>query len=261
MINLYDGGIAPNCNKRQQISLPVTSLDPVHYVLPSTSEPGTQDFSFTPPPQKAFPFFSSTFAPSEYGNRQICTRSMYEQSQNTMQPGLAIWDQSRYEALMRALTAPQLGPSALANLAVPDSEGTTSERRSAAFKKAVVVLERFVLEDLKRTERFSSKARVLEHTARLLQEKYGLMRSDPVVEEIQLESSALNRTSDLTLDNLDRASKRHLKKKQQRRLVKKHLRILRKLLHLNEDEKKTDVVLAVIKFLIAEKAKHKKTKT
>lgn len=127
--------------------------------------------------------------------------------------------------------------------------------RRTNLNDLVTVVERAVLRDMNRMDRFADKVTVLECTARLLHEKYGL-RSPVEVEEDESDGSQSERefitsstatASEQDLACMDRNMRKTIRERQRRRAMNKHLFSLRKMLGVEAKDKKA-VLNAVIDF-------------
>ena len=138
-----------------------------------------------------------------------------------------------------------------------ESEGS----RRTNLNDLVTVVEQAVLQDMNRMDRFADKVTVLECTARLLQERYGLKagNSDSAGGASEDYDSDSSNASDLAIDlsqpNLDRNTKKTLRERQRRRFMNRHLQTLRKMLKVDESKDKKAVLHAVIDFLLEQKRK------
>lgn len=124
------------------------------------------------------------------------------------------------------------------------------------------------MNDMGRMDRFADKVTVLECTARLLHDKYGL--TDPATLDYESDgaSSTGNKSSTegaagdsssmmdlLSQPGLDRNTKKTLRERQRRRAMNQQLASLRKMLKVDEGKDKKAVLYAVIDFLNEQRRK------
>jgi hypothetical protein len=141
------------------------------------------------------------------------------------------------------------------------SSNATTEENASSSKRTnlndlVTVVEQAVLTDMGRMDRFADKVTVLECTARMLHEKYGMANPTDVLAEATAEydsdSGSLSNVPDIDLtqaSGLDRNTKKTLRERQRRRSMNKHLLVLRKMLNVDDSKDKKAVLNTVIEFL------------
>ena len=134
-----------------------------------------------------------------------------------------------------------------------DSEGG----RGANLSDVVSAVEKVVLADMNRIDRFSDQATLLECTARLLQERYGLKTDTAGANEYDSDYSNSSEATavDLSHANLGHNMRKILRERQRRRVINHHLSVLRKLLKVDQRDDKKAVLHAVIEFLVEQRCK------